>query len=69
MAVAGCPRFCFPETDNSPASRSCRTGRGGGSNYTMVDGSARLEKWGRTMSPRNLWAVLLEYRNIALAPQ
>ena len=57
------------QIDQNRHGTSVKTGRGGGSNYTMVDGSVRLEKWGRTMSPRNLWAVLPEYRNIALAPQ
>jgi prepilin-type processing-associated H-X9-DG protein len=30
---------------------------GGGSNYTFVDGSARYLKFGRAMTPVNLWAV------------
>jgi len=57
------------QIDQNRHGTSVRTGRGGGSNYTMVDGSARLEKWGRTMSPRNLWAVLPAYRNVGLTPQ
>jgi len=56
------------QIDQNRHATSVRTGRGGGSNYTMADGSARLEKWGRTMSPRNLWAVLPAYRNVALTP-
>jgi prepilin-type processing-associated H-X9-DG protein len=35
----------------------------GGSNYTFADGSARLERWGRTLGPINLWLVLPEWRN------
>jgi len=31
--------------------------KSGGSNYTMTDGSARFIKFGRAMSPLNLWAV------------
>jgi len=38
----------------------------GGSNYTFADGSARLEKWGHTLSPVNLWLVLPEWRNTAV---
>jgi prepilin-type N-terminal cleavage/methylation domain-containing protein len=35
------------------------TGRGrtGGSNFALVDGSVRFFKYGRTVSPLNLWAV------------
>lgn len=56
------------QIDQNRHGTSVRTGRGGGSNYTMVDGSVRLIKWGLTMAPRNLWAVLPEYRNVALTP-
>jgi len=57
------------QIDQNRHGTSVRTGRGGGSNYAMVDGSARFERWGHTLSPRNLWAVLPEYRNVALSPQ
>jgi len=57
------------QIDQNRHGTSVRTGRGGGANYGMADGSARFEKWGRTLSPRNLWAVLPEYRNVALTPQ
>jgi prepilin-type N-terminal cleavage/methylation domain-containing protein/prepilin-type processing-associated H-X9-DG protein len=40
--------------------------RGGGSNYTFVDGSVRFLKFGRCVSPVNLWAVLPEWRNQAV---
>jgi prepilin-type processing-associated H-X9-DG protein len=36
--------------------------KGGGSNYAMVDGSARFIKWGRALTPINLWAVTPEGR-------
>jgi prepilin-type N-terminal cleavage/methylation domain-containing protein/prepilin-type processing-associated H-X9-DG protein len=36
--------------------------RGGGSNYAFVDGSASLLKFGRSLSPINLWAVTDTYR-------
>lgn len=56
------------QIDQNRHGTSVRTGRGGGSNYTMVDGSSRFERWGHTLSPRNLWAVLPDYRNVALTP-
>ena len=36
--------------------------RGGGSNYTFVDGSARFLKFGRSVSPVNLWGVTPDWR-------
>ena len=57
------------QIDQNRHGTSVRTGRGGGSNYALADGSVRFEKWGRTLAPRNLWAVLPEYRNVALTPQ
>jgi prepilin-type N-terminal cleavage/methylation domain-containing protein/prepilin-type processing-associated H-X9-DG protein len=45
--------------------RHLKTGRqrtGGGSNFSMVDGSARLVRYGRTLNPINLWGVLDVYR-------
>jgi type II secretory pathway pseudopilin PulG len=41
--------------------------RGGGSNYIFGDGSARFLKFGRTLSPLNLWAVTDQYRKTAIA--
>lgn len=35
----------------------------GGSNYAFADGSARFIKFGKSMAPINLWAVLPEVRN------
>lgn len=43
-----------------------KTGRGGGSNYAMTDGSARFMKFGRSLSPLNLWAVTPEARKRGL---
>ena len=38
-------------------------GIGGGANYAMVDGSARLLKNGMATFPENLWAVIPEWRS------
>ena len=35
----------------------------GGSNYAFVDGSARYLRYGRSISPMNLWAVVDSWRN------
>ncbi len=40
---------------------------GGGSNYIFADGSARFVKFGRTVSPINLWAVTPAWRNTGLS--
>lgn len=42
------------------------TGRGGGSNYAMVDAHVEFVKYGRTFNPVNLWAVSAEERNVAV---
>lgn len=44
-----------------------KTGRGGGANYAMVDGSVRFLKFGKSLSPVNLWAVLPNVRTNGLA--
>jgi len=41
-------------------------GRGGGSNYGFVDGSAKYLKFGEAFSPLNLWAVTESFRNASL---
>jgi prepilin-type N-terminal cleavage/methylation domain-containing protein/prepilin-type processing-associated H-X9-DG protein len=41
-----------------------RTGRGGGSNYAMVDGHIEFFRYGRTFNPINLWAVSPKERNL-----
>lgn len=38
----------------------------GGSDYGFVDGSARFYKWGKTLSPINLWALNDNYRTNAV---
>lgn len=43
-----------------------RTGRGGGSNYAMVDGHVEFLKYGRSFNPINLWAVSAEERNVPI---
>jgi prepilin-type N-terminal cleavage/methylation domain-containing protein/prepilin-type processing-associated H-X9-DG protein len=43
-----------------------RTGRGGGSNYAMLDGHIEYIRYGRTFNPVNLWAVAPKERNIAV---
>ncbi len=44
----------FEELEHS---RHSGKGTAGGSNYGMADGSARYERYGRSVSPVNLWAV------------
>ncbi|MFO1499929.1 MAG: prepilin-type N-terminal cleavage/methylation domain-containing protein [Verrucomicrobiota bacterium] len=46
---------------------SSRTGKGGGSNYAMVDGHVEFLRYGRSFNPINLWAVSPGERSIALA--
>ncbi len=48
-----------------------RTGtnkRVGGSNYTFVDGSVRMLKFGESVKPVNLWAVTDEWRDAPEVP-
>jgi prepilin-type processing-associated H-X9-DG protein/prepilin-type N-terminal cleavage/methylation domain-containing protein len=45
---------------------SSRTGRGGGSNYAMVDGHVEFIRYGRSFSPVNLWAVSPKERNVGV---
>jgi prepilin-type N-terminal cleavage/methylation domain-containing protein/prepilin-type processing-associated H-X9-DG protein len=45
---------------------SAKSGRGGGSNYAMVDGSVRFLKFGRSLAPLNLWAITEEARQLGL---
>ncbi len=39
---------------------------GGGSNYSLADGSARFMKFGKSFDPINMWAVTEEWRSIAV---
>jgi prepilin-type N-terminal cleavage/methylation domain-containing protein/prepilin-type processing-associated H-X9-DG protein len=41
---------------------------GGGSNYAFTDGSSRFLKFGKALSPINLWDVIPAQRNIAVNP-
>jgi prepilin-type N-terminal cleavage/methylation domain-containing protein len=43
-----------------------KTGRGGGSDYGMLDGSVRFLRFGQSFNPINLWAVTPAERNIGL---
>jgi prepilin-type N-terminal cleavage/methylation domain-containing protein len=45
---------------------SAKSGRGGGSDYTMADGSVRFMRFGRSLAPINLWAVTDEARRLGL---
>lgn len=45
---------------------STRTGRGGGSNYAMVDSHVEYLRYGHSFNPINLWAVTPRERNIAI---
>jgi prepilin-type N-terminal cleavage/methylation domain-containing protein/prepilin-type processing-associated H-X9-DG protein len=38
----------------------------GGSNYAFADGSARYLRYGRSISPQNLWAIVDSWRNNAV---
>lgn len=40
--------------------------RNGGSNYAFADGSVRYLKFGEAFSPKNLWAVTDQFRNMPL---
>jgi prepilin-type N-terminal cleavage/methylation domain-containing protein/prepilin-type processing-associated H-X9-DG protein len=52
--------------NQSMHSNSARTGRGGGSNYAMVDGHIEFLRYGRSFNPVNLWAVSAKERNVAI---
>jgi prepilin-type N-terminal cleavage/methylation domain-containing protein/prepilin-type processing-associated H-X9-DG protein len=47
---------------------AARTGKGGGSNYAMVDGHVDFIRYGRTFSPINLWAVFPRERGVGMTP-
>jgi prepilin-type N-terminal cleavage/methylation domain-containing protein/prepilin-type processing-associated H-X9-DG protein len=50
------------EVEQSRHSSKGPKSRGGGSNYAMVDGSVSFLKFGKPLSPINLWAVTDTYR-------
>ena len=45
---------------------SARTGKGGGSNYAMIDGHIEFIRYGHTFNPVNMWAVSPKERNVAV---
>ena len=45
------------EVEQARHSRSAQSSRSGGSNYAFADNSVRFLKFGRSLSPINLWAV------------
>ena len=51
-----------------PPHRTGTNKKVGGSNYTFVDGSVRLLKYGESVSPVNLWAVTDEWRDAPEVP-
>jgi hypothetical protein len=54
------------QMNQSRHGNTAKTGRGGGSNHAMVDGSARFMKFGGSLAPLNLWAVTPEARRLGL---
>jgi prepilin-type N-terminal cleavage/methylation domain-containing protein/prepilin-type processing-associated H-X9-DG protein len=55
------------QLDQSRHSVSVKNSRGGGSNYAFADGSASFEKFGRSLCPLNLWAIIPDCRAVAVA--
>jgi len=51
------------QLDQSKHLSGGQNSRSGGSNYAFADGSARFLKYGRSLAPKNLWAVTDLYRN------
>jgi len=49
--------------DQNKHNASGRNSRNGGSNFAFADGSVRLLKYGKSLSPENLWAVTEEWRD------
>ena len=47
---------------------SCGKPGGGGSNYIFADGSARYLRYGQSLYPINLWAIMAEWRNAGAPP-
>src|SRR5262249_4716290 len=54
------------ELEQSRHAVSVKKSRGGGSNYIFADGSARFYRFGKTLTPINLWAIDPETRKIAV---
>jgi prepilin-type N-terminal cleavage/methylation domain-containing protein len=59
----------FTEIDQGKhMNRGAGGASGGGSNYTFTDGSTRFYKYGKTLSPLNLWAITPQWRNASGLP-
>lgn len=56
------------QSKHSNGGMTKRNDGSGGSNYIFADGSARFIKFGKTVSPINMWAITDAWRNIG-APQ
>jgi prepilin-type N-terminal cleavage/methylation domain-containing protein/prepilin-type processing-associated H-X9-DG protein len=54
------------QSKHSTNAKDARGNGGGGSNYTFADGSTRFLKFGGSLSPRNLWAVVPRVRETPL---
>jgi prepilin-type N-terminal cleavage/methylation domain-containing protein/prepilin-type processing-associated H-X9-DG protein len=59
--------YQLDQSKHSAAQRDGRGNRGGGSNYAFVDGSTRFVRFGQTLGPVNLWAVLPDKRNLGVS--
>ena len=54
------------ELEQSRHAVSVKKSRGGGSNYIFADGSARFYRFGKTLTPINLWAIDPDTRKIGV---
>src|SRR5262245_37051932 len=54
------------QLDQSRHNVSAKSSRAGGSNYALADGGVRFVKFGRTLLPVNLWAVIPAWRSIGV---
>ena len=55
------------QLEQSRHSSGLSNSRGGGSDYSFADGSARYLRFGRAFAPVNLWAVVPAVRNIGIS--
>ncbi len=56
------------QLDQSRHATSTKKSRGGGSNYVFADGSVRFLKFGRSLTPINMWFVVEEARYNSVVP-
>ena len=54
------------QLDQSRHSVSVRSSRAGGANYALADGGVRFVKFGRSLMPVNMWAVIPWCRNVGV---